>query len=82
MDHYQKEKPLRVFHHLHLIDFDGYNCEWLSFRFAISRSVDAGYYGDLKGQACLLISVNKDFLLSFAIKYQPQLWNDPYFSNF
>jgi hypothetical protein len=70
-DRYQKGRRHRVY--LHLIDSDGYNCEGLSFQFAIGRFIDAGCYGDLKGQACLLISANKDFLLSFATKYQPQL---------
>lgn len=70
MDRYRKEKPRPVFHP-HLINSNVYNCVLLNFQFAVSRSIDADY-GDLKDQGCLLISVNKSFLLSLTIEYQPQ----------
>jgi hypothetical protein len=73
MDHYRKEKRLLIFH-LHLINSDVYNCVLLNFQFAIGRLIIAGC-DDLKGQACLLISVNKGFLLSFVIKCQHQSWS-------
>lgn len=73
MDHYRKEKRLLIFH-LHLINSDVYNCVLLNFQFAIGRLIIAGC-DDLKGLACLLISVNKGFPLFFVIKCQPQSWS-------
>ncbi len=70
MDHYRKEKHRLIFH-LHLINSDVYNCVLLNFQFAIGRLIIAGC-DDLKGQACLLISVNKGFPLFFVIKCQLQ----------